>query len=40
MNFSESFFKILILFSLLFMSIGAIALIAMLIKDIKNKKLW
>jgi hypothetical protein len=40
MLFSISFFKFLILFSLLLMSIGAITLIVMLFRDIKTDKLW
>lgn len=40
MLFSISFFKFLILISLLMMAIGAITLIAMLLRDIKTDKLW
>lgn len=40
MQFSQTFFQILILSALVLMSIGAIALITMLISDIKTKKLW
>lgn len=40
MPFSVSFFKFLILISLLMMSGGAVVLIALLFQDIKTKKLW
>ena len=40
MTFSEPFFEILILSSLILMSVGAITLVVMLMKDIKAKKLW
>lgn len=40
MSFSQLFFKILILTALTLMSIGAIALIVMLLKDVKSKRLW
>lgn len=40
MPFSEIFFKLLILTSLVLMTIGVISLVAMLLKDIKTKKLW
>jgi hypothetical protein len=40
MLFPESIFKLLILSSLLLMSIAAVALIVMLLKDIKTKNLW
>jgi hypothetical protein len=40
MSFSQPFFKVLILAALVLMSIGAIALIVMLLKDVKSKKLW
>lgn len=40
MLFSISFFKFLILISLLMMAIGAITLVAMLLRDIKTDRLW
>ena len=40
MSFSEPFFKTLILAALALMSIGAIALIVILLQDVKSKKLW
>ena len=40
MNFPLSVFNLLILASLLLMSVGATALIVMLINDIRTKKLW
>lgn len=40
MLFPVSFFKFLILISLLMMSGGAIALVVMLFQDLKTKKLW
>jgi len=40
MLFSQTFFKFLILISLLMMALGAVALITMLFQDIKTKRLW
>lgn len=38
--FSISFFYVLVHFSLFFTGMGAVALVLMLIKDIKNNKVW
>ena len=40
MSFSQPFFQSLIYAALILMSIGALSLIAMLLKDVKTKKLW
>lgn len=40
MLFSKTFFTFLILISLLLMAVGAVALVVMLFRDIKTKKLW
>lgn len=40
MNFSQSFFSILIIAALIMMAIGVAILIGMLFSDIKTKKLW
>lgn len=40
MLFPESIFKLLILASLILMGVAAIALIVMLVRDIKTKNLW
>ncbi len=40
MPFSEIFFKLLILASLVLMAVGVVSLVVMLLKDIKTKKLW
>lgn len=38
--FSYGFFYVMVQFSLLLTGIGAIALIILLIKDVKNKRVW
>ncbi len=40
MNFSNSFFEMIVIASLILMSIGVISLLVMLVKDIKTKELW
>lgn len=40
MLFPKSLFNALILAALILMSIGALTLITLLLKDIKTKKLW
>ncbi len=38
--FSEGFFSLLIIGSLIWTALGAIILIALLLKDRKNNKIW
>jgi len=40
MSFPPSVFKFLIIAALILMSIAAISLIVMMLRDIKTKKLW
>jgi hypothetical protein len=40
MLFPEPLFKLMILLALALMSVGAVSLIVMLLKDIKSKSLW
>jgi|GEM_PF-5565004 len=40
MYFTESFVSVMIIFALIVISVAVIVLLALLITDIKNKKLW